>query len=692
MKRSAIILLFSGLVSCASQSVQPTPGPEPTLTDQVISQNIDFAYLSEQRVRQPFVGQWTVVRTPAWVQYSRGSGDAFDLNLRAVRKDAEFQALTQPTVTGEIVISWTAKGSSAAKQTSWPVSLNMYQVSGTTAPLQTMSLQASGQDAGTATRTATTRTAPVRAASSHGYIVTYRTGAARNLGVQVALQRAASEVRAMGVQPSMVPPVDPLGVRSATLHAPSARDLDILRQDPDVLSVLPNAELSLQSTEAPLEPSDQYYPNQWATRMLGYPAVWRDMADAPYQHPVVVAVLDTGVRYDHPDLAGVLLKGVDGAIDLIPRERSDDDNGVDSDPTDPASFGRTGGSHGTHVTGIIAARWGSFTPPCAGCSGSGVVGASYTAPVKILPVRIIDTSGITTITDTVNGVRYAAGLPITIQGTTYLNPTPAQVLNLSLGSVISAETAAPLCDAIAEVHKKGVLVFVAAGNAGTNEVNYPAGCPDAVAVGAVTVSRSGAPEHSSFSSAYPQVQLSAPGGAGSSSAVFNGSLLNGAPFPDDIMSTSWDYSKNLPNYEGMSGTSQATPQVAALAALMLSKGVTTNADDTLARLNATATDLGRPGRDDQFGYGMINPAAALGAPAISAREGLQIYADDGHAYPVTGTGNAFLSYLPEGTYTLVYGTDTNGNAVYGEYGEAEISRTFALGLDHPKVELGVLGR
>ena len=132
------------------------------------------------------------------------------------------------------------------------------------------------------------------------------------------------------------------------------------------------------------------------------------------------------------------------------------------------------------------------------------------------------------------------------------------------------------------------------------------------------------------------------------------------------------------------------PQVAALAALMLSKGVTTNAEDTLARLNATATDLGTPGRDDQFGYGMINPAAALGAPAISDREGIQVYSADGHAYGVNTTGNAFVSYLPEGAYTLISGTDTNGNSVYGEQGEANVTLPFTLGPNTPQVRLGVL--
>ena len=67
MKTIAILLLLSALVSCASQPGQPTPGPEPIVTDQVTRQQIDFADLSEQRVKQPFIGEWTVIRTPGWV-------------------------------------------------------------------------------------------------------------------------------------------------------------------------------------------------------------------------------------------------------------------------------------------------------------------------------------------------------------------------------------------------------------------------------------------------------------------------------------------------------------------------------------------------------------------------------------------------------------------------------------------------
>lgn len=694
MNKILPLVLALALMSCSAPTTQPTPEPAPLptpganvpTTDQVTPQRIAFGYFNNQRVTQPFTGEWKVLQTPAWLQYSRGTGETLDLTLRAVRGAADFQELTQPEVQGNIVIAWTSKDGTKSGQTTWPVTLTMYEVSGTLVPFA-----ATGQDIGPTDRAA--ERAPREQGDAAEYIVTYRTPADRDTNLPKVTRRALTSAHAgQGRTGKPEAQVGPLGTRSLLLRGPGSADLEALRGDPEVVGVQPNAELRLQAVEAPLEPQDQYYPNQWALRMLGYPAVWRDMDDAPYRKPVVVAVLDTGVRYDHPDLAGILLKGTDGALDLVPRERSDDDNGVDSDPTDPNYLGRTLGSHGTHVTGIIAARWGSFTPPCVGCSASGGVGATYTAPVKVLPIRVIDATGKTTVAETVNGIRYAAGLPVTVDGSTFVNPTPAQVLNLSLGNTITADAAAPLCDAVSEVRKKGVLVFAAAGNYGTNEVNYPAGCPDAVAVAAVTVSRSGAPEHSTFSSAYSQVRLSAPGGAGNSSSVFNGSVLNGVPFPDDIMSTNWDYTRNLPNYSGASGTSQATPQVAALAALMLSKGVTVGAEDTLSRLEATATDLGPEGRDDLFGYGMINPAAALGAPAVGARAGLQVYASGGQTYGVRLSGTAFVGYLPEGTYTLVYGQDINNNGTYGEAGEAHVLQHFTLGTSNPKIVLNGLGR
>ncbi|MFN4252465.1 S8 family serine peptidase [Deinococcus sp.] len=669
------------LISCGAPptpitpTTTPPPAPAAPVTDQVTNRQVEFGYTTEQRITQPFTGNWKVVTVPPWLQVSKNSATTLDLTLRAHRRAVEAHTLTEPVVRGDIVVSWTSKDGVRSGSTTWPVTMTMYEVNGQLAPPAT-----NGRD--TATNRWTNSSTPEL---SNEYIVTYRSSQARDQFAR-SLRHSADPSDAWSETSAQI---ELLGPRRALLRTTQAGTLQGLRAHPDVLSVQPNAFMSALETHTPVEPDDQYYPNQWAPRLLGYPAVWRDMTTTPYQRDVVIAVLDTGVRYDHPDLRGALIDAAGGALDLVPRERSDDENGVDSDPTDPDYFGRTGGSHGTHVTGIIAARWGTFSPPCTTCSASGVAGAVYTAPVRVLPIRVIDATGTTTVATTLNGVRYAAGLPVEIEGHTFVNPTPAQVINLSLGGSMSAAAAAPLCEAITEVKRKGVLVFAAAGNTGTPTVHYPAACEDAVAVAAVTLSPSGAPQHAAYSSTFPQVRLSAPGGAGSA-AQWNGSTLNGTPFPDDVISTSWDYARDQPNYAGASGTSQATPQVSALAALMLSKGVTRSADDTLARLEATATDVGRVGRDELFGVGMINPAAALGAPAVTHRFGFHVYADDGQTYTVRQRGLSFGAFLPEGNYTLRYGHDSNGNAVYGERGEEIATRSFSLGINQSVVQLGKL--
>ncbi|MFC6800818.1 S8 family serine peptidase [Deinococcus caeni] len=158
-----------------------------------------------------------------------------------------------------------------------------------------------------------------------------------------------------------------------------------------------------------------------------------------------------------------------------------------------------------------------------------------------------------------------------------------------------------------------------------------------------------------------------------------------------MLSTSWDYVRNEPNYEAQVGTSQASPQVAALAALLLSKGVTTDASSTLARLNATATDLGAAGRDEQFGHGLINAAAALNAPTVSDRFGLRMQDSRGQTFqPALDTLGRFQAWLGDGTYRVTAGEDTNGNGIYGENGERRDERTVTLSSAEPGVDLGDL--
>ncbi|WP_407541274.1 S8 family serine peptidase [Deinococcus radiomollis] len=451
-----------------------------------------------------------------------------------------------------------------------------------------------------------------------------------------------------------------------------------------------------QLLAAPLNPTDEYAPLQWAYRLLGYPAVWRDMQQRPYQKAVTVAVLDTGVRYDHPDLKGRLYGPGDGALDLLSSKTNGDGDGPDTDPTDPATPGRTDISHGTHVTGIIAATWGSFAPPCPSCSGSGVVGATYTAPVKVLPIRVLDApDGNGSESDIALALRYAAGDPVTVTnaqgvGQTYTNPHPAAVINLSLGGPLTDTLQIKvICDAVARATDLGALVVAAGGNFSGTAPIYPAACPGAVSVASVSLSETAVPQHAYYSDRYPQVALSAPGG--NPGTAYNGGTLSGQPMPDEILSTGWNYAANLPGYYLEAGTSQAAPQVTALAALLLSKGTVTTASAALARMVATATDLGAPGRDDTYGAGLINPAAALGAPAVSNALGLTVQDDGGGSYqPALDSVGRFTAYLPDGAFRLLAGRDSNGNGLAGETGEPRAEKSVTLGPALPTLDTGTL--
>lgn len=701
MKRLLVLSSLSLLLAACG----PTDPLPANLTDQAIQ----LGQTTSKAVSQDFNGEWRISNIPSWLSVSTYSGKGpVNLTVTARRSLVTPVAADQKSLTGDIAVTWSS--GTQAGTAHWKVTADQYLLTGRAATAATLSakdIQASP-----------TVVSPVAQEVASSVIVTYRSTATRNAVLQagnIKSQNVGEAASRSTLQNLQIPVAerDPLTDKAVLLRVPATPEvLSALKADPNVQSVTPSARMSALSTGGapqtastsaqalpkPVVPTDEYAPLQWAYQMLGYGAVWRDIESGGYTKPVTVAVIDTGVRYDHPDLAGKLYLPSEGALDVIESPLNGDGDGVDNDPTDPKAAGRTG-SHGTHVTGIIAANWGTFTAPCAGCSTSGVVGATYTAPVKVLPVRAIDVYGNTYSPEVINAVRYAAGLPVTIKGKTFVNPHPAQVINMSLGGPMSAAEAQPICDAVAEAAAQGSLIFAAAGNDGQTDPFYPAACPGAVSVGSVSLSGASAPMHAVYSQAYPQVQLSAPGGTGCplkvsvpcSVTYFNGNSFNGSPFPDYILSTSWDYAKNQPSYGAEAGTSQAAPQVSALAALMLSKGVTSGASDTLSRLIATATDLGAAGRDPLFGYGMINPAAALNAPAVSSGFGLRLQDAEGHSYqPALDNLGRFEAYLGDGTYQVTAGYDLNGNGIYGEVGEPSVSKQVQLGPSQPTVDVGLL--
>ena len=140
--------------------------------------------------------------------------------------------------------------------------------------------------------------------------------------------------------------------------------------------------------------------------------------------------------------------------------------------------------------------------------------------------------------------------------------------------------------AIQYARSKQVVTFAAAGNAyqDGNQATYPAAYPEAVAVAAIDQTL----DHASFSNTGSYVDIAAPG--------------------DLIWST---YGQGRAQYALMSGTSMATPYATATAALVLGENPTLSASELVNAIEANASDLGAPGRDNVFGYGLINPRGAL---------------------------------------------------------------------------------
>ncbi len=214
--------------------------------------------------------------------------------------------------------------------------------------------------------------------------------------------------------------------------------------------------------------------------------------------------------------------------------------------------------HGSHVTGIIAATRDN----AAGIAGM--------ATVDILVLRVVNAFNSGYCSDFAAAVQAAAD-------------AGAHVINFSL---FCASYYAPLAVAIASATNQGIVVVAAAGNFWANSPQYcpvfPASLPGTIAVAAVDQTLNAAP----YSCRGGAVELAAPG-----SGIYSTVLGS--------------------DYASFSGTSMATPHVAAAAALLKSKFPTMTGSEIRARLAATATDLGPSGRDAAFGHGLINPAAAL---------------------------------------------------------------------------------
>ena len=419
-----------------------------------------------------------------------------------------------------------------------------------------------------------------------------------------------------------------LGPRTQAVHAAGIGSEALARQ----LAAQPDVEwavVSRRRTVAAVVPDDPLFRagqggsmpavGQWTLRAPDNTAVsainalgaWAFGTGAP---SVTVAVLDTGVRFDHPDLAGKLHPGRDFV------SSTDDTPGdSDADATDPGDWTDAGSPcgagdsswHGTQVAGLIAA---------ASDNAIGMAGAGR--DVMVLPVRVLGQCG-GFDDDIVAGMRWAGGLT----DASAPNPHPAQVINMSLGAPGACE--AVYADTIAELTAAGVAVVVAAGNDVGTAVASPANCPGAIAVGGVrhVGSKVG------YSNIGPQVAIAAPAG---NCVNTSGACLYPLVTTTNLGATTAStngYSDSL-NYSV--GTSFSAPLVAGTAALMLSQDPTLTPAALRALLQSTARpfpSLGAaagvaacqaPGSTEQIecycttstcGAGLLDAAAAVAAAA-----------------------------------------------------------------------------
>jgi serine protease len=370
---------------------------------------------------------------------------------------------------------------------------------------------------------------------------------------------------------------------------------------PDVEYAQPNYIRRVVSTT----PSDPLYPQQWhyftngtgAGKSLGgisLPNVWDTNKGSS---SVVVAVIDTGILPNHPDIVGSpnLLAGYDMISDP---SMANDGDGRDPDPTDPGdaiAAGECGGGfppvpepnswHGTHVSGTVGV--GNTN------NGIGVAGINWN--VKVQPVRVLGKCGGTT-SDIIDAIRWAAALPV--PGVPN-NPTKARVINMSLGGEGACSADPATQSAINDAFAQGVTVVVAAGNSQEDaSLETPAGCDNVIAVAASDARGFLVTRYSNFG---PTVKIMAPGGDVQRDD-------NGDGNPDGVLSM---ISPADGTYAYYNGTSMAAPHVAGVVALLLASNPNLTPTQVLARLQSTALPRNSTQCPQPCGAGLLNAEGAI---------------------------------------------------------------------------------
>jgi len=348
-------------------------------------------------------------------------------------------------------------------------------------------------------------------------------------------------------------------------------------------------------------PDDEHFSRQWNATMLELPAAWHTTTGSS---DVVIALLDSGILPDHPDLIGRICTQTEGCAgyDFVSQpDSAADGDGIDPNPEDPGVIGPANGIpfHGTRIAGVLGAL---------GNNGIGIAGIDWSA--RIMPLRVFG-QGERSSHDIIQGLRYAAGLS---NDSGRVPAQPAKIINLSLGG--GGYTPAEQ-DLFSQLYEAGIFVFAAAGNDASSLPFYPGAYAGVMAVSAVDIQK----KLAFYSNSGVSIDLAAPGGNLNTDQ-------NADAVPDGIITTSAVPSSQPRHYSYVPsmGTSMAVPQVAAVVALMLAvdPALTPAEFEALLAAGALTEDLGTDGaavRNDQFGFGLINAKQAVRAAQLLAEGG-----------------------------------------------------------------------
>lgn len=326
---------------------------------------------------------------------------------------------------------------------------------------------------------------------------------------------------------------------------------------------------------------------------------------------VVVAVVDTGVRYEHPDLLSVevgghLLPGYDMIADA---DVANDGDGRDADASDPgdwitdAEAAQPGGPfedcavedsswHGTQVSGLIGAL-----------TDNGLGMASVARNVRILPVRALGKCG-GFDSDIIAAMRWAAGLAV--PGTP-ANASPAAIINLSLGGEGSCTFAYQ--QAVSEITAAGVAIVASAGNSAGHQVGAPGRCAGVITVGGLRHIGTKV----GFSDLGPELAISAPGGN-----CINTALGSPCLYPILTTKTAGTTTPGAPTWTDSLhpslGTSFSAPLVSGTLALMRAVRPTLSVAQATQILKATSRPFPASGSDPATPQCKVPQYDASGAP------------------------------------------------------------------------------